>query len=311
MKQLLTRIFHTNPFTTIGGLLAGMAVVLLLLHQLNATEFLALIGSAVTVIGLASKDGVRADVPVAPENVDSAAPRPLTGAAVVLLLFWLALFTGCSSVFFKAGASPTALDAVGKSMLASQLSHHFGSARPVRVPLTDADLDSLATKQAFPEAPYLAAPPAGLNKRELRKWHRAQRQAMREASRTVPAKIKLTGGSAYAAPDGTAVALNKANAPVAAGAGAVASDYTKQGQNANGPAAVGRDFAGPLSGASTPPKRNLLQRIEDWFITYWPVLLGLGVFAFLGYLRLGPVGTGLRAASTLARNKPINYPGRL
>lgn len=69
MKNLFSRIFTTNPVTSFGGSIAAVAVALLTTKTIDVQAFLALIGSAVSLIGLAAKDGVRSNEPVAREDV--------------------------------------------------------------------------------------------------------------------------------------------------------------------------------------------------------------------------------------------------
>lgn len=276
LAPLLKRVLSTNKFTSIGATLALIGVVLLLTGHLNQTNFLAVLATSVTIIGYASKDGVRSDSKVAPEDVPPFPPLPPTGAAVVLLLFAAGLFAGCSSiVFHKASAASLAQVAPP--------SHHFGSARPLLLPLADADLDTLATKQVFPTAPYLVEPPAYLSKRERRQFLRAQRRALRDVARTVPAKVKLGKGAAYnAAPDGTAVALKNATAPVALGPKATATDNSTK-----------------------LPEPTLWQRCQAWFATARNYLVGalaVVVIGFLFYLRFSAFGRSVKGAASLARS---------
>jgi hypothetical protein len=304
LAPLLKRVLSTNKFTSIGATLALVSVVLLLTKHLSETNFLAMLATSVTIIGYASKDGVRSDSKVAPEDVPPFPPLPPTGAAVVLLLFAVGLLAGCSSIIFhKATAAAQVQNA--------PLSHHFGSARPVRVPLADADLDTLATKQVFPptpevvaapdsidlppafagvpEAPYLVAPPAYLSARERRKFlrvqQRAQRHAVRAAARTYtgPAKVKLGKGAAYnAAPAGTATTLKNTTAPVALGPKATATDNSTK-----------------------LPEPTAWQRFTAWLSTARNYLFaGLAVvgLGFVAYLRFSPFGRAVRGAASLARS---------
>jgi hypothetical protein len=289
LAPLLKRVLSTNKFTSIGATLALVSVVLLLTKHLDQTNFLAMLATSVTIIGYASKDGVRGDSKVAPEDVPPFPPIPPTGAAVVLLLFAVGLFAGCSSiVFHKAAAAPRVQSA--------PLSHHFGSARPVLVPLADADLDTLATKQLLPTAPYLVAPPAYLSPRERRKFlrvqQRTQRRALRVAERTAaaptgPAKVKLGRGAAYnAAPDGTAVALKSPTAPVALGPQATATDNSTK-----------------------LPEPTLWQQCKAWLSTarnYLFLALAVVVVGFVAYLRFSPFGRAVKGAASVARSAIIS-----
>lgn len=298
LAPLLKRVLSTNKFTSAGGLLALLAVVLLKLHDIDTDTFKYMIGSSIGLIGLASKDGVRSDAKVAPEDVPPFPTLPANGAAVVLLLFALGLFSGCSSIFFK---EPPVVDAANKAHLAVILGHHYGSAvqpklppvvaMPVSISVVAApdSIDLPPALASVPEAPYLVQPPAGLSKRELRKWRRAQRRAMVEASRTVPAKVKVRKGAAYnAAPDGTAVAQRNIDAPVAIGPQATATDKSTR-----------------------LPELTLWEKCAAWLdkgLKYLVLLLAAVFVGFLIYLRFSAFGRGVRSAASLARSA-INQAG--
>jgi len=282
LLPLLKRVLHTNKFTSIGALIALGAVVLLKLHDISAENFIAVLGLAVTVIGFASKDGIRADAPVAPENITPGPDVPPCGPGLLgVLLLGLALATsGCASQL----PHPPALDTVApRSLMASS-------------PATEA----AAAPDSLHVPPYLAAPPKDLTKRQVRQFRRAQRRALIEASRTSPAKVKLGSGSAYnAAPDGTAVALHKPASSVAVGPEAHPTDNRNVGRNANGGVSAGHNAA-PATGASVPPKPGLLARSWAAVKQYGLIALVLAFFAGLLWVRFGPVGSSVRAASRLA-----------
>jgi len=285
LVPLLKRVLSTNKFTSIGAIMALGAVVLLKLHDISTADFLAVLGLAVTVIGFASKDGVRSDSPVAPENITPGPDVPPFGPGTlgVLLLGLLLATSSCASQL------PPALEAAPRSMLASQ---------PAAV-----SNDSLeATPDSLQVPPYLVAPPKDLTKRQVRQFRRAQRRALIEASRVVPAKLKVQRGSAYnAAPDGTAVALHKPDAAVAVGPGAHPTDNRNVGRNANGGVSAGGHDAAPATGATAPPKPGLLARIWSGVKEYGLMAVVLAFVVGIVWVRFSPFGVGLRAAAAASR----------
>jgi hypothetical protein len=283
--SLLKRFLTGNKSNRAAVALAVVAIVLLRLHDIDQATFTTLIGMAVSLVGFANKAPRSTDVPVdSPDGAPAPSAQPaLPGVLGALggLLMLTGVATSCASHFAP----------------------HLGLATP---PLAlVASSQAVAALDSFPVPPYLAAPPAGLTKRQERQFRRAQRRGLIEASRVVPAKLKVSGGSAYnAAPDGTAVALHKPGAAVGIGPAAQPTDNRNVGRNANGGVSAGHGAA-PATGAAVPPKPGLLARlwggVQKYALTAVCIVVVLAFFGGLAWLRLSPFGRGLRAAAAATR----------
>lgn len=298
---VLKRVFHTNGLTTFGGLLCLVGAILLALKFIDKELAVEVVGAGTTVIGLGAKDGLRESPTVAPEslsapdvaNPENSDPAPTGKIGVAVVLLALAALTAC------AATTPPARHLVA-------LSARQQPAKCFVCPSADTLPTDTLPASAVAVPPYLAAPPAGLSARQLRQFRRAQRQALIVAARTVPAKLKVKGHSANAAPNGVAVSQYKPAGPVGVGTGAVATDYSHFGQNANGGVgAAGGDWTGSVGGATAPKPPSLEQRIAEGFNRLWPWLLAGGA----AWLLLVPIGAGGVALPLLAgffrrRDKP-------
>jgi hypothetical protein len=279
--SLLKQFFIASKSNRAAIALAVVAIVLLRLHDINEGTFTTLIGMAVGLVGYANK-APRTDVPVdSPDGTPGpGAPPALPGVlgALGVLLMVAGVATSCATHFAP----------------------HLGLDTPLALVASVPAGKQVAPPDSLHVPPYLAAPPAGLSKRQVRQFRRAQRRALIEASRVVPAKLKVQEGSAYnAAPDGTAVALHKPAGAVGIGTGAQPTDNRNVGRNANGGVSGGHDAA-PATGATLPPQPSLLARAWNVVKEYGLVVLALAFFGALLWLRLGPVGSGIRTASRLA-----------
>jgi len=293
----LKRTFHTNAFTTVGGLVCVLAVVLLAKHLITAHEMLEMLGIGGGIIGFAAKDGTRLEPVVAPESLTAQEPAAApagSGVATGLAVLLVAL-VGLSACAPAKSVGPA------KDAITAALATPAGP--PSDLP---SEPDSLALPVGPAVPPYLVQPPADLTPRERRQFRRAQRQALKEASRTTPAKVKLGKGAAYAGPDGTAVSQRHVDAPASFGAGSAATDNSKLGQHANGPAVAGHDLAGPIVGASTPPTPGLIQRVIATIKSLLPWLIVAAVVVacvWLKFLGGGGAVVGVLQALTSRNNK--------
>lgn len=298
MNQLVTkigpflqRIFKTNWLTTLGGIICLAGVYMLAKHLVDKETAMEVMGSGTAVIGLGAKDGVREHPTVAPESLDApdvAGPGAGITAALLLLL------------------SLAGLSACGSSLSLTQAlqAPRAPLSGLVQQPQYEATPDSLVAPAWYQGPAYLAPPPAGLTRRQLRQFRRAQRKALVEAARTVPAKIKVQRNSAYAAADGTAVAQYKPAAPVGIGTGSVATDNSHLGQAANGGVvgSAGPNWSGSAGGATAPKPLTLEQRLVQGWNRFWP-WLAVVTCAWLAFVPIGAGGLLLPVVGALFRRR--------